>query len=157
MTTSSRVRTAGVIGMIGGVLWIIGVIMQYSLGLFESDGSLLHVVHQLIALLGMSGAMVGFLGLLWGRAFRGRLGPLGVVISVIGYGLIVIGGLVMLVIDSAESPIFLLFPIGGNLSNRSQIVRRSQRKGTYHLLLLVPTTKRTYKWLQCKRRAVPRE
>lgn len=39
MSTASRVRTAGSIGMAGGVLWIISVILQYSLGLFTPDGS----------------------------------------------------------------------------------------------------------------------
>ena len=39
MSTASRVRTAGLIGMVGGVLWIISVILQYSLGLFDPDGS----------------------------------------------------------------------------------------------------------------------
>ncbi len=41
---------------------------------------------------------------------------------VLGYGLIVIGGLALLVIGAVESPIFLLFPIGGNLSNLGYIL-----------------------------------
>ena len=115
MFNSSRVRTAGAIGMAGGVIWIISVIMQYSLGLFEPDGSPLQVIHQLLALAAMSCSMAGFLGLLWGQAFRGRLGPLGIIMHILGWGLIFIGGLALLVIGPAESPLFLVFPIGGNL------------------------------------------
>jgi hypothetical protein len=115
MSTASRVRTAGFIGMAGGVLWIISVVLQYSLGLFDPDGSPVWIVHQLIALAGMICSMAGFLGLLWGRGFRGRLGPRGIIIHILGWGLFWIGGLALLVIGPAESPLFLVFPIGGNL------------------------------------------
>lgn len=115
MFIASRVRTAGFIGMVGGVLWIISVILQYSLGLFTPDGSPVWIIHQLVALAGMSCSMAGFLGLLWGQAFRGRLGPLGIIMHILGWGLIFIGGLALLVIGPADSPLFLVFPIGGNL------------------------------------------
>jgi hypothetical protein len=114
MHTSSHARTAGVIGMIGGVLWIISVILQNSLGLFSADVSRLELAHSLLALVAMSSAQAGFLGLLWGQAFRGRLGPLGITVHVLGWGLIFIGGLGLLTIGPAESPLFLVFPIGGN-------------------------------------------
>lgn len=115
MSTAARVRSAGLIGMAGGVLWIISVLMQYSLGLFEPDGSPLWIGQQLLALAGMSCSMAGFLGLLWGQAFRGRLGPIGIIMHIVGWGLIFIGGLALLLIGPAESPLFLVFPIGGNL------------------------------------------
>jgi len=115
MSTASRVRTAGVIGMIGGVLWIISIIMEYSLGIFNPDGSPLRLIHEVLALAGMSCSMASFLGLLWGQAFRGRLGRLGIILHILGWGLIFIGGLALLVIGPADSPLFLVFPIGGNL------------------------------------------
>src|SRR4051812_50113633 len=111
MSSVSRVRTAGLIGMTGGVLWIISVILQYSLGLFEPDGSPLWVIHQLIALAGMSCSMAGFLGLLWGQAFRGRLGPLGVIMHILGWGLIFIGGVGVLVFGPCPSPPVFVFPL----------------------------------------------
>ncbi len=115
MSTSSRVRNAGLIGMVGGILWIISIIMEYSLGLFNPDGSPLDVTCTLLSLAGMSGAQAGFLGLLWGQAFRGRLGPIGIIMHILGWGLIFVGGLGLLAIGPAESPLFLVFPIGGNL------------------------------------------
>jgi hypothetical protein len=115
MSTSSRVRNAGLIGMVGGILWIISIIMEYSLGLFSHDGSPLDVTCTLLSLAGMSCSMAGFLGLLWGKAFRGRLGPVGIIMYILGWGLIFIGGLGLLVIGPAESPQFLVFPFGGNL------------------------------------------
>src|SRR5215207_3708978 len=115
MHISSRARIAGSIGMIGGVFWMISVIMQYSLGLFTSDGSSLHIAHTLLALSAIIGAMSGFIGLLWGQAFRARLGTTGVIIYIIGWAFIIIGGIGLLVLGDAESPLFLVFPIGGNL------------------------------------------
>jgi hypothetical protein len=108
--------------MAGGVLWIISVIVQYSLGLFEPDGSPVWVIHQLLALAGMICSMAGFLGLLWGQAFRGRLGPIGIIMHILGWVLIAIGGLALLLIGPAENPVFLVFPIGGNLHDFGYIL-----------------------------------
>jgi hypothetical protein len=115
MSIASRVRTAGFIGMAGGLLWIISIIMEYSLGLFTHDGSLLDGINTLLALAGMSCSMAGFLGLLWGQAFRGRLGPLGIIMYILGWALIFIGGLGLILLPTGDSPLFLVFPIGGNL------------------------------------------
>jgi hypothetical protein len=117
MHHSARARVAGAIGIVGSLVWLFSVVMQHQLGLFTPDGSLLRVAHQLLALLGMSGAMAGFIGLIWGQCFHGRLGPVGIMIFVFGYALIVVGGLILLTIGPAESPLFLLFPIGGLLQD----------------------------------------
>lgn len=116
MHSSSRARAMGALGIVGSGLWLISVVVQHRLGLFTSDGSPLRVAHQLLALAGMIGAMAGFIGLLWGQCFHGRLGPAGVIIYVVGYGLIVVGGLALLA-GPAESPLFLVFPIGGLLQD----------------------------------------
>lgn len=116
MHTSRRARNAGVIGMVGSALWIISVIMQFRLGLFTPEVSPVRIVYDLIAFSGIGGAMVGFLGLIWGGAFRGRLGPAGVILYVLGWALIVVGGLA-LPLAGEESPLFLIFPIGGNLQS----------------------------------------
>lgn len=117
MHSSSHARAMGALGIVGSGLWLISVIMQHRLSLFTPDGSPLHVIHQLLALTGIIGAMAGFLGLLWGRCFHGRLGPVGVIVYVLGYALIVVGGLVLLITGPVESPLFLLFPIGGLLQD----------------------------------------
>lgn len=108
--------------MAGGMLWIVSVILQNSQGLFDPDGSPAWVLQQVLALAGMLCSMAGFLGLLWGQAFRGRLGPLGIILHIVGWGLIFIGGLALLVIGPAESPLFLVFPIGGNLHDIGYIL-----------------------------------
>jgi hypothetical protein len=102
--------------MVGSVLWIISVVMQFSLGLDNPEAGSGYLLYNLTAFGGIAGAMVGFLGLLWGGAFRGRLGPAGVSLYVLGWALIVAGGLALPLADE-ESPLFLLFPIGGNLQS----------------------------------------
>lgn len=76
----------------------------------------MRIVYDVIAFSGIAGATVGFLGLLWGGAFRGRLGPAGVSRYILGWALIVVGGLA-LPVAGEESPIVLIFPIGGNLQS----------------------------------------
>lgn len=122
MVTPSRVHTAGLIGVVGGLLWTISVVLQYSLGLFDPNGSPQWVVQQVLAIAGMLCAMAGFLGLLWGHAFRGRLGPIGIIMFILGWVLIAIGGLALLVIGPAENPLFLVFPIGGTLHDAGSIL-----------------------------------
>jgi hypothetical protein len=122
MIVASRVRTAGVLGMAGGLLWIVSVVMQYGLGLFSPDGSPLRLIHELIAFAGIIGAMAGFWGLIWGQAFRGRLGPVGVALYILGWAFILIGGIGLLALGPAESPLFLVFPIGGNLKSLGAIL-----------------------------------
>lgn len=114
MHQPSRARIAGIAGMAGGLIWILSVIMQNSLDL-GPDTSLLRVVQSVLSLASMSGMIVGFLGLIWGGAFRGRFGTLAVLTHVLGYALIVTGGLLALLLGEADSPLFLLFPIGGAL------------------------------------------
>lgn len=143
MVNQSRMRTAGSIGMVGGVIWVISVLAQFSAGLFDPDGSRFGIIEDLLALLGMSCSMAGFLGLLWGKAFRGRLGPLGVLLYILGWGLIFLGGLAMLVLGPAESPLFLVFAIGGTLHDFGYLligiatVTSGQWRGWQRWILLV--------------------
>lgn len=112
MQNTSLARKAGIIGMVGAALWIISVIMQNSLGLIYPESVPLFIVHELMALISLTGMIIGFLGLIWGGAFSGRLGIIAVVTHALGYGLIVLGGVLALLIGDSESPLFLVFPIG---------------------------------------------
>lgn len=117
MQNTSLARKAGMVGMAGAVLWMIGVIMQYSLGLFGPDSGALWVVHELIAFVALAGMITGFLGLIWGGAVESRFGKTAVYLYAISWGLIIIAGLVGLLPQTADSPIFILYPIGGMLSD----------------------------------------
>ena len=117
MQNLSLARKAGVVGIGGALLFIISVIMQFSLGLFGPDAGWLWIVHQLLAFISISCVMVGFLGLLWGDAVRGWFGKFAVYLYIVGWALIVSAGLFLLVTNIDDSPVFILFPIGGLFSD----------------------------------------
>jgi hypothetical protein len=108
-------RKAGVIGMAGAILWMISVIMQNRLGLFTPDGSALWVAHELMAMTAIVGMVIGYLGLIWGGAVQSRFGKIAVYLYAFGYGLIVIAGLAGVLLQTQDTPISILFPIGGAL------------------------------------------
>jgi hypothetical protein len=121
MRNSSLARTAGIIGMVGGALWIISVVMQDGFGVGSSSGALA-VVAEISALLALASMNIGFLGLIWGGAFRGRLGTFAVALHVLAHTLIVVGGVAGLLLGDAAGPLFLVFPIGGALQGPSQLL-----------------------------------
>lgn len=115
MQMTARTHTAGLAGMAGSSFWLVAIVMQYMLGTTQATGGPLWVVHELFGFLGLAGAAVAFLGLVWGGAFGGRLGSIAVGVTALGLACIVVGGLLGLVVKGEDSPIFLLFPLGGLL------------------------------------------
>ena len=116
MTNNHRVQLAGTVGMAGAVLWIISIVLEYSLGLQPPGSGVLFVTNQFLAFVALAATSLGFVGLVWGGALQGRLGKIAVTLYVLAYTLIIMGGILALFITSEDSPIFLLFPIGGLLS-----------------------------------------
>jgi len=109
----TRKQRAGTIGMTGAVLWIVAILMEYGLGLQPPGGSgLLYIANRIMFWLAQAGLSIGLVGLLWGGALSGRPGQMAVSVSVLGYALIIIGGILALVIGNRNP----LQPIGGLLS-----------------------------------------
>jgi len=122
MQNSSKARKYGVIGILGSVLWIISVILQFSLNLFDSVGSGIWFMHQLLAMIALVGVVIGFLGLISGGAVVNTFGKTTVYLYVVARGLIILGGLFNLFLQGQESPIFLVFPIGGTLGDLAALL-----------------------------------
>jgi hypothetical protein len=116
MQNTSLARKAGIVGMASAILWMISAIIQKSLGLSSPDGSALWVAHELMAMTAIVGMVIGFLGLIWGGAVQSRFGKMAVYLYAFGWGLIVIGGgLASVLLQTQDTPISILFPIGGAL------------------------------------------
>ena len=115
MQRNSLAQAAGLVGMAGPVFWLLSVIMQYGLGISKVAGGPLWGVHEVFGFLGLLGAAIGFLGLVWAGAFRGRLGTIAVAATVFGFAFILVAGGIQFVVHDEENPIFLLFPLGGLL------------------------------------------
>ena len=123
MEINSLARRAGMVGMAGAVMWIFSVLLEYTFSLNPPDGSgPLYVFNQILALAALVAIAVGLLGILWGGGVTGKIGRSGVWLFVIGYGLIVIGGIAALVVRSDDSPLFLVFPIGGLLMDLGALI-----------------------------------
>ena len=114
---SSLARRAGTIGFVGSFLWLASVIIHHSLGLFGPESGSLWIAHQLLAFTAITCVMIGFLGLIWGGAVENLFGKASVYIYIFSWALIVLAGLVFLVVPSGDNPIFILFPVGGFLSD----------------------------------------
>ena len=63
----------------------------------------------------MAAIAFGFLGIYWGGGVSGRFGKASTGMDALCYALIITGGFLMLFLGEYESPIFILFPIGGTL------------------------------------------
>ena len=109
MLNQSRARIAGLIGMAGAVVLIVFGVVVRSLGLEQLSNGPLWVVHELVVLTAMTAVNIGFLGLIWGGAFRGRFGTYAVLTHVLAYALIVLGGIAALLLCGADSPLYCCF------------------------------------------------
>jgi len=109
-----RAQLAGMAGMAGAVAWAIANIVEYSLGLYPPHGSgPLYVANQILAFGALASIAVGILGIAWGGGVRGRFGKIGVWLFALGHVLIILGGIMALFSGTDDSPIFIVFPIGG--------------------------------------------
>lgn len=117
MINPSTARKAGIVGIIGSVLWVVAVILQHSLNLYEPGGSVLGIVHELIFLTALAGVAVGFLGLIPAGAVANAFGKTAVILYAISRGMIIVGGLANLLLQGQDSPIYLVYPIGGMLGD----------------------------------------
>ena len=109
-------RNLGSIGMAGALLWILSLILEYSLGLQPPAGEgLLYTANQLLAFIALVCVAVGYFGIKSSGGVITRFGNISVWLFFVGYFLIVLGGIFALALKADDSPIFILLPIGGLL------------------------------------------
>jgi hypothetical protein len=115
MKDSTLARKAAVAGMAGAVLWIIATIWGYASGPQAPEEGAMYVARQLLYFAAMAGIAVGFLGILWGNGINGRFGKISTGMVALGYLLLIVVSFFQLFPSNEDSPIFILFPIGGLL------------------------------------------
>ncbi|MFO7679015.1 MAG: hypothetical protein R6X34_03110 [Chloroflexota bacterium] len=103
-------RFSSSIGMFGAALFFAGLLIEYHYGLFPPGSGTLYTLNQLQFFM----AMTCILALLWAvRAERaggnGRFARISLSLFPIGWGLIILGGVIDLLTGSADSP---LIPLG---------------------------------------------
>ena len=151
MQNTSRARKAGIIGMVGAVLWAIVNVLEVSFNLFPPNGSgPLYVTNQILALVALGAIAWGILGIIWGGGVGGRFGRIVVWIFSIGHMLILVGGLMALLLRTDDSPVFLIFPIGalmmdvGALLTGIAVIKDKQWSGWQRFMPLIYAI---YLWL----------
>lgn len=117
MQDTSLARKAGIVGMFGAVLWTISVIIQYGLGVAGPESGSLWIVHEAIAMIALICVVIGFLGLNWGGAVHSRFGKASVYLLAIAWLLIVVAGVAGMLLQTQDSPVFIVYPIGGLLAD----------------------------------------
>ena len=118
MNNAIRAQQAAAAGMAGALLWLLSVLMQTLFGL-ETGASTgpLYLAHQAVAFLAMGLIGYGYLGIAWGGGVVNRFGRVSTALVGLGYGLVIAGGILALILgNGADSPLFLLFPLGGLLT-----------------------------------------
>jgi len=97
MDTTQRVHIAGWCGVVGGSVWFIQSVLQWA-GVINGDtpGTTTFVVTGVVATLCLGLVLLSFLGLKWGGAFRGRFGSIVWGVAVLGYVLMISGGVLTL-------------------------------------------------------------
>jgi hypothetical protein len=113
MKSANRVRIAGIIGILSGLLWTISTIMEHTLNLLK-PGPPLYVPNQLMFMAAQIGWIVCILGFIWAKAAgTGLFGRIALGLFTLSYVLLCIAEVVKLQTGDGN---FFLFPVGGLLS-----------------------------------------
>jgi hypothetical protein len=103
-------------GMAGAVLWVLMIGVEYAFGLQPPDGEgPLFIANQLLFFVAMVAIAFSYLGIYWGGGAVTRFGKISTGMVALGYLLLVVGGIFVLFLGEDESPIFIIFPIGGTM------------------------------------------
>jgi len=107
---NNRARLASALGMFGAFFFFVGLLIEYRYDLFPPGSGLLYTLNQLQFFLAMACILV----MLWGiRAEKvggnGRFPRISLTLFPIGWGLVILGGLLNLLTGSADNP---LIPLG---------------------------------------------
>ena len=96
-------RNPGSIGMAGALLWVLSLILEYSLGLQPPAGEgLLYTINQLLAFIALVCVAVGYFGIKSSGGVTTRFGYISVWLFSVGYFLIVLGGIFALALKALE-------------------------------------------------------
>ncbi len=111
MFQENHTRTAGILGMLGAVLFFSGLLIEYRYDLFPPGSGPLYVLNAIQFYVAMSGILV----MLWGmRAAKaggnGRLASISLTLFPIGWAMLILGGIISLISGNADN---ILFPLGG--------------------------------------------
>ena len=104
-------KMAGILGMLGAVIFFLGLLVEYRYDLFPPGGGTLYVLNQVQFLLAMCCMLVMLLGLRAARAGGdGRFARITLTLFPIAWAMLIVGGLIILFTGNGDN---ILVPLGG--------------------------------------------
>ena len=111
MLHENHTRTAGILGMVGAVIFFLGLLVEYRYGLFPPGSGTLYKLNQLQFMAAMSCMLVMLLGLRAARAGGdGRFGRITLTLFPIAWATLIVGGVIGLFTGNTDN---ILTPLGG--------------------------------------------
>jgi|GEM_PF-1017110 len=117
MDTTQRTRIAGWCGIVGGSVWFIQSVLVWA-GLINTStpGTTGFDVGAALATANLVLVLIGFLGISWGGGFGGWFGKIVFGVAMLGYVLMVIGGVLTILgigpLTDPETAVSLIFLLG---------------------------------------------
>ena len=112
---ANRIRTAGLLGMFGAVLFLVNLFVEYSLGLQPPGSGALYYANQGMFFIAMLCYVIVIVGLMWAKAAGdGWFGKISLGVFASGWTLLLAAEIVLLTL--VDNPSMVLFPIGGLIS-----------------------------------------
>lgn len=111
MFFQNHTRTAGILGMLGAVIFFLGLLVEYRYGLFPPGSGTLYVLNQVQFMVAMSCMLVMLLGMRAARAGGdSRFARITLTLFPIAWATLIVGGLISLFTGNGDN---ILAPLGG--------------------------------------------
>ncbi len=104
-------QRASLIGMFGAALFFVGLLIEYRYGLFPPGSGTLYVINSMMFFVAMACILLMLWGMRQARAGgNGRFARITLTIFPIGWGALIVGGIVSLTTGNVDN---FFFPLGG--------------------------------------------
>ncbi len=118
--TGMLAERAGLCGVAGGALWFMGGVAGMFVPRINEPGTAAFLISGVVATVSLVLLLVGFLGIAWGGALGGWIGKAFFGVAVLGYALMVVGGVQTVVgvgpLVDPEAGIALIYLLGRLIS-----------------------------------------
>jgi hypothetical protein len=111
MLHKEHTRTAGILGMLGAVIFFLALLVEYRYGLFAPDSGTLYILNELLFMVALACMLVMLLGLRAARAGGdGRFARITLTLFPIALAIMILATLISITTGNADN---ILFPLGG--------------------------------------------
>jgi hypothetical protein len=111
MKPTNHVQLAGTCGILGGLLWVVAIVIEYGFRLQPPNNGTLFYINQVMFFVAEGGWVIAIAGLMWAHAAgRGWFGRIALGLFAFGWSLLALATPISAITHNPDLP---LFPIGG--------------------------------------------